>query len=150
MANATVDEVIEAYREALTKFVEGDPEPVTGFYSTRDDVTLANPLGPPRRGPSDVRAAIAEAASGFAEGGPLRFDQVTFRVEEISRFVTPDLAYEHHLERVEGRVAASGDPVVIALRVTMIYRREEGEWKVAHRHADPITTARPLSTTIQS
>lgn len=47
---ADVDEAIEAYREALTKFVEGDPEPVAAFFSTRDDVTLANPLGPPRRG----------------------------------------------------------------------------------------------------
>lgn len=74
---------------------------------------------------------------------------MSFRVEEISRFVTPDLAYELHLEHCEGRLAASGEPVVVTLRVTMVYRREEGEWKVAHRHADPITTARPIST-IQS
>jgi ketosteroid isomerase-like protein len=36
-----------------------------------------------------------------------------------------------------------------ALRVTMIFRPEEGEWKVVHRHADPITTPRPAESVIQ-
>lgn len=47
-------------------------------------------------------------------------------------------------------LAASGEPVFIELCVTMVYRREDGEWKVAHRHADPITTARPVSTMVRA
>jgi ketosteroid isomerase-like protein len=35
------------------------------------------------------------------------------------------------------------------LRVTMIYRPEDGTWKVVHRHADPISTPRPAETLIQ-
>src|SRR4051812_48478422 len=33
---------------------------------------------------------------------------------------------------------ASGDPTEYDLRVTMIFRREQGQWKIVHRHADPI------------
>lgn len=150
MSNSDIGDVIEAYREALKAFVQGDPEPVTRFFSTREDVTLANPLGPPRRGPADVRRAIAEAATVFGEGGPLRLDEFSCRFEEVSRFASSDLGYVLQLERVEGRSAASGDKVVTELRVTMVFRREDGEWKVAHRHADPITTPRTASSIIQS
>jgi ketosteroid isomerase-like protein len=149
MPQAGFNEVVEAYREALRHFVTGDPEPVTRFYSTRDDVTLANPLGPPRRGPADVRNAIMAGAANFGEGGPLQFDEVSSQFEEVSRYATPDLGYVVQLERFAGRQTGTGDDVVNALRVTMIFRREDGEWKVAHRHADPITTARPISTVVQ-
>jgi ketosteroid isomerase-like protein len=149
MPQADLNDVIEAYREALIMFVKGDPEPVARFFSTRDDVTLANPLGPPRLGSSDVRSGIAEAAANFKDGGALRFDDVKSRFEEVSRYATSDLSYVVQLERFEGRLSGSGDNVVQELRVTMIFRREDGEWKVAHRHADPITTLRPISTTVQ-
>ena len=36
-----------------------------------------------------------------------------------------------------------------SLRSTMIFRPEDGVWKVVHRHADPITTAQPVESAIQ-
>lgn len=151
MPSSDFDDVVEAYRETLrTSFIKGDPEPIAELYSTRGDVTLANPLGPPQMGSVDVRRTIAAAAANFGEGGSLRCDDVSIRFEEVSRYATADLGYVVHLERVEGRLAESGDNIVSALRVTMIFRREDGEWKVAHRHADPITAARPVSSVIQS
>jgi ketosteroid isomerase-like protein len=109
----------------------------------RDDVTLANPLGPPRRGPADVDKAIAEAAAHFSGGTIQGF-------EEVSRYSTADLGYVVHIERTEARLAAGGNMNSVALRVTMIFRREGDTWKVVHRHADSITTSRPISTVIQT
>jgi hypothetical protein len=53
------DGAVEAYREALVPYLRGDPTLVTEFFSRSDDVTLANPLGPPRRGAVEVDNAIA-------------------------------------------------------------------------------------------
>ena len=140
--------VIEAFREALRTYVRGDPVPAASFFSDRDDVTLNNPVGPPRRGPGEVRNATLEAGANFQEGGTVRFEEVSSAFEEVSRYATPDLAYVVQIERHEGRLV-SGDPIVIALRVTLIFRPEDGTWKIVHRHADPITTARPISTTFE-
>lgn len=145
-----LDEVIGAFREALREYVKGDPEPALSFFSDRDDVTLANPLEPPRRGPVDVRGAATQAAANFGADGPLRFDEVSSTFEEVSRYETPDLGYVLQIERHDGRPVGRDATVVIALRATLIFRREGGTWKIAHRHADPITTPRPISTAVQS
>ncbi len=137
------DGAVEAYRRALDAFVKGDPGPVMELFSRRDDVTLANPLGPPRRGPAEVERATAEAASQLRDGSARGF-------EEVSRYATPDLGYVVHIERYQARIGGSEDVSPSALRVTMIFRREGDVWRVAHRHADPITAARPVTTIIET
>jgi ketosteroid isomerase-like protein len=119
------------------------------FFSVRDDVTLANPLGPPLRGPSAVMDGGVQGAASFKEGGSLRFAEVSTRFEEVSRYATSDLGYVVQIERHEGQLMGGNEPAVIALRVTLIFRREDHAWKIVHRHADPITTPRPISTTVQ-
>ena len=137
------DGAVEAFRQALDRYVKGDPGPVTELVSRRDDVTLANPLGPPRLGPADVNEAIAAGAAMLADGSVRWF-------EEVSRYSTPDLGYIVQIERTQARLPGSDDIAPIALRVTMIFRREGDAWKIAHRHADPITSTRPISTTLET
>jgi ketosteroid isomerase-like protein len=137
------DGAVEGYRQALGAFMTGDPIPVTEFFSRRDDVTLANPLGPPQLGPTAVDQAIAAGAANLRDGSTRGF-------EEVSRYSTPDLGYVVQIERAEARLPGSDDMSPLALRVTMIFRREGDTWKVAHRHADPITTARPITTVIET
>ena len=136
------DGAVEAFRHALRTYVTGDPKPVLELFSRREDVTLANPLGPPRRGPAEVDEAGAAAAAQLSDGSIRGF-------EEVSRYSTPDLGYVVQIERARARLAGA-DMSPIALRVTMIFRREGDTWRVAHRHADPITTSRPITTTIES
>ena len=136
------DDAVAAFRHALDSFVKGDPKPCADFFSRRDDVTLANPLGPPRIGPADVDAAIAEAAATLRDG-------VVRGCEAVSRYSTADLGYVVQIERTEARLPGSEDIRSLALRVTMIFRREEDAWRLVHRHADPILTPRPISTVVE-
>jgi ketosteroid isomerase-like protein len=137
-----VDQLIEQYQLALGEFVKGNPEPVQKLYSHRDDVTLANPLGPPARGWEQVAATIERAASQFRDGEMVAF-------ETVAKYVTPELAYVMWIERQEAKFGGREDVAPIALRVTMIFRPEDGAWKVVHRHADPITATRPVESVIQ-
>jgi ketosteroid isomerase-like protein len=49
-----------------------------------------------------------------------------------------DLAYTVWIERGKVRVEGRDEPGMLAVRVTHIFRREDGEWKLIHRHGDPI------------
>jgi ketosteroid isomerase-like protein len=138
-----VDRLIERYQLGLGGFMKGNPEPVKELFSHREDVTLANPLGPPAHGWDEVGATIEHAASHFSDGRLVG-------VEIVEKHVTPEFAYTVWLEHAEGKVGAMEDIAPSTLRVTMIYRPEEGGWKVVHRHADPITTPRPAESVIQT
>ena len=116
------DSAVEAYRQAQVAFLNGDPRPVTELRSQRDDVTLANPLGPPHRGPADVARAAAEAAAQVSDGTIRGF-------EEVSRYSTADLGYIVQIERVQARLAGSGNMTPFSLRATMIFRREGDTWR---------------------
>ena len=137
-----LDEVIEQYNLALGEFVKGNPEPVKQMFSHQEDVTLANPLGPPVRGWEQVAETIDRAASNFRDGEFTGF-------ENVVKYVTHDLAYIVEIERTKAKVGGREDVAPSTLRVTMIFRPEEGTWKVVHRHADPITTAQPADSVIQ-
>src|SRR5215204_3088766 len=56
-----VDELIEQYYRAQREFLIGNPEPVKDLFSNREDVTLANPYGPPVRGWDEVAKAVEHA-----------------------------------------------------------------------------------------
>ena len=136
-------EVVAQYHLALDEFFKANPEPLKKFFSHTDDVTLANPfVGLPARGWQQVAATIEHASSQFTDGENIGF-------ETVAKHVSPELAYVLLIERDKVKIDGSEDIAPSALRVTMIFRLEEGEWKVVHRHADPITTAQPAESVIQ-
>ena len=131
-----LDQLIERYHRALSEFMTGDSEPALAFFSRRDDITLANPFGPVARGPNQVELAAQHAAMNYRGGRAISF-------EPFAKRVTHDLAYLVEVERYEAKVGGRDDLTPLALRVTSIFGREADGWKLLHRHADPITTARP-------
>ncbi len=142
---ATIDDldaVLERFKQAGQQFVKGNPEPVQELFSHRDDVTLANPFGPPARGWAEVREAQERGAAVFKDGEIWDF-------ETVAKYVTSELACILWIERTNAKVGGAEDVTPCDLRVTMALRPEDGTWKVVHRHADPITTAQPAESVIQ-
>jgi ketosteroid isomerase-like protein len=63
--------------------------------------------------------------------------------------VTPELAYVVQIERLKSKVGGREDITPYSLRSTIIFRPEDGGWKVVHRHADPITTPQTAESVLQ-
>ncbi len=137
-----VDRLNERYHLASDEFLKGDPEPVKKLWSHKEDVSLANPYGPPVRGWDEVAKTTEHAAS-------LRSDGEFLGYEVVSKYATSELAYVVQIERAKAKIGGQEEITPYAVRSTMIFRPEEGEWKVVHRHADPITTPRPAESVIQ-
>ncbi len=131
-----LQDVIEQYHHALDEFSRGDPEPVKRIFSHRDDVLLANPFGPAVRGWKLASQALDFASSRFKDGKATDF-------QTIAEYKTADLVITFELERWESKVSGRNEVSFFELRVTNTFRREDGTWKLVHRHADPITTPHP-------
>jgi ketosteroid isomerase-like protein len=127
------DEALERYHRAIGEFMRGNPAPAKEMFSHRDDVTLANPRGVVARGWQQVAQAMGRAASSRRDGEIVGF-------EIVAKHATPELAYVVEVERLKGKFGAGEGIVPYDLRATMIFRPEEGTWKVVHRHPDQIST----------
>jgi ketosteroid isomerase-like protein len=141
---ADFTEFLELYHSALGEIISGRPELYQSLYSRRDDVTLANPFapfGPVSCGYASVCETIARAASNYVEGHVVGF-------ENIATCLTSEMGYIVEVERFEATIRGQELMSRAALRVTTIIRREADDWKVVHRHADPITSARPAASVL--
>ena len=105
---------------------------------------------PRSRIPTALRRVAAMRSS--RPGGGLRptiRDGKAVEFQNFAKFETADLGYMLEIERFQAKVAGGEEVVPVALRVTSIFRLEDGAWKLLHRHADPITATRPPESVIQ-
>lgn len=108
----------------------GDAAARLAMWSTKDPVTVFG-AWISCSGREDVRGTFERLASGFSDCASFDFDVVA---AGASGDLAYTVAYEHTTASIEGRPAES-----YTLRVTHVYRREDGEWNVVHRHADRLT-----------
>jgi ketosteroid isomerase-like protein len=106
----------------------GDPGPMIDYWADSDDITLFGGWGPIEKGHKPVTDTMRWVGSRFTGA-----DAVD--LEHTVAASSGDLAYTVGFER--SHVSIDGGPMRDAvLRVTHIYRRIEGDWKLVHRHAD--------------
>ena len=113
--------------EADTALHNGDAGPRKALWSHRDPVTL---FGAVRSGSGweELRRVFDWLGSQFSNG--------TFEYEVLAAGASGDLGYIVGIEHSSASIGGA-EPAAYELRVTTICRRENGEWKVVHRHADP-------------
>ena len=116
--------------EAERAIHNGDPEPRLAMWSTNDPVTV---LGAVQNatGWDEASKLFRWLAAGFSDCTAYSFDL-------IAAGVSGDLAYTTGYEHTS--VSWDGVPLELyTLRVTHVYRREDGEWKIVHRHGDKVS-----------
>jgi ketosteroid isomerase-like protein len=120
--------VLPRLTEADTALHNGDAGPRMAMWSHNDPVTLfgAALMG---SGWGEIRQVFESLASRFSNG--------SYQYEVIAAGASGDLGYIAGIEHSTVSVGGAA-PEAYELRVTTVLRREDGEWKVVHRHADPM------------
>jgi ketosteroid isomerase-like protein len=106
------------------------------LWSHRDDVTLSGGLGGAiEKGWPGVERRLDWVGTQFSKGSN--------RLERVVAAVSGDFAYVIQAEHLRYTVPGQSSETTRDYRVTMIFRKESGEWRIIHRHAD--TQTRPPS-----
>lgn len=116
--------------EAEEALHNGDPEPRMRLWTRNEPVSV---LGAWRNafGTAEVDELFRHLGTTFA-------DCSSYEYELIAADVIGDAAYTVGLEHTQASI--NGRPTTYTLRATQVYRREDGSWKVVHRHGDTVTT----------
>lgn len=107
--------------------LNGDADVRRALWTRHDPVNLFGAAVPVRSGWADVDRTFGWVASRFS-------DLTDYRFELVAAEADGDLAYTIGFEHKTVRV--HGEEKTYTLRATHIYRRENGEWKIVHRHGD--------------
>lgn len=126
---------MERREAAEREYAAGDVGPLRRVATTHPPATLFGPGGETRLGPDRVIDAYAQVATSAGPDGETHF-------EVMQSAASDGLAYWVGLQHSTMRVADSNTPRHVVLRVTELFRREKGEWKLIHRHADKLEAAR--------
>ena len=141
MTARSFEEAVDESHAALGAISNGDVEPYMSLYSDHADVTVGNPFGPFARGREAVREAGERAASRYRDGQVVGF-------ERVATHLADGLACVAEVEHFKAKVGESDSQASISLRVTSVFREENGIWRLVHRHADPITTPRTADSVV--
>jgi len=114
--------------EAELALHNGDAAPRRALWSRNEPVSV---LGAWRHahGQHELNELFTSLARSFS-------DCTSYAFELLACDVVGDMAYTAGLEHISASV--EGQPRNYRLRATQVYRREDGEWKVAHRHGDTV------------
>ena len=125
---AFLDATLPRHHAAGEAIHNGDPRLWLEMWSQNEPVTVFGALGVAPRGTEAVERNFREVATRFANGSDFRF-------EVIAAGVSGGLAYNVGYET--SLVSLDAGPVGPSrIRVTHVFRRENGEWKMVHRHGD--------------
>ena len=128
MSNQDFNEAVKKYDLAMSAFFKGNPKPINSIYSSSNEISLAQLSGSFILGRNEVTATVNRNATKY------RMGNTTF--ETLTKYITPEFAYLVQIERTNAKIGEADEFSSLALRVTSIFRLENGIWKLLHRHVD--------------
>jgi ketosteroid isomerase-like protein len=130
LMDQTVVDLVRRSSEAHAALMRGDVDAYHDLITLSEDFTFYSPFGgSPTRG-VDMTEETWDGMRRFFRNG-------TLRQELVQAYASDDLVVLAIVEYNHGEVG--GLPAQDwALRVTLVYRNVDGEWRLAHRHADPL------------
>jgi ketosteroid isomerase-like protein len=135
MPDTSFDTFMQQRRHVATAFVNGDPTPLREISTSADPATFYGPGGGIEQGAAHVLAVNEAGSRQFQRGG-------STELEVLHYAANGDLGYWTGWQHASVRTAGATEPTPMKLRVTEIFRRENGAWKLIHRHADPLAEAK--------
>jgi ketosteroid isomerase-like protein len=118
-------------KDAEIALHNGDVAPRRAIWSRNDPVTVLG-AWKSATGQREVSDLFGQIEATFS-------NCTSYSFEIIAADVIGDMAYTAGYEHTQASI--NGEPRTYSLRATQVYRREDGEWKVAHRHADTVPDA---------
>jgi ketosteroid isomerase-like protein len=123
---------LSRWERAQARFINGDPSQWKQNASHESDVTIFGAFGGREKGWNEVGPRNDWASSQFKDIGANQ------TIEYLNTRTSGDLAFTVSIERQLAQLASQQKATARALRVTQVFRREGGIWKLLHRHADPL------------
>lgn len=138
MDKTAIDAIVRRSEQAAHALMNGDPSQFDAFITQKDDFTIFGPTGgpAPMMGSAEWRKVAPNAAKIFKKGDA--------KVELFQAYASGDLLVLVLLEHQTVTFEGDGEPHAWSQRVTQVYRREEDDWKIVHRHIDPLVKKRTL------
>jgi ketosteroid isomerase-like protein len=123
-------EFLTRFEKGLNDFINGDASLWKQHVSRSEHVTIMGGFGAYEKGWQQVGPRYDWASERFEPSG------AKAQFEYLSMAVSGELAYTVAIERSKVRFADTGKAEPMTLRATHIFKKENGEWKLLHRHAD--------------
>jgi ketosteroid isomerase-like protein len=132
VGDPSLREFLESFEDGTRRFMNGDTALWMENVSRGRDVMIMGAWGAYEKGWPEVQARYEWAGARFRDNG------AKLSVEYLTSVQSGDLAFTTAIERAEVKVAGQEKAASMALRVTHIFRKEDGAWKLVLRHADPL------------